>query len=49
MIGYTQVVNKITHRSGTQMDYTHIKGALLEEFHVKAIVENIHFPVYIIL
>lgn len=41
MIGYTQVVNEPTHISGSQADHIYIKGALLEEFHTKAIIQNI--------
>ena len=41
MIGYTQVVNEPTNISGSRADHIYIKGALLEEFHTKAIIQNI--------
>lgn len=50
MIGYKQVENKITHRSWTQIDYSHIKSALLEEFHnyTKYAFSCIHYTAQIV-
>ena len=38
IIGYTQVVNEPRHTSGPQLDHVYMKSALLEEFHIKAVV-----------
>ena len=43
MIGYTHVANETRHISGSQIDHVYIKSAVLEEFHIKAIVQNIYF------
>ena len=43
MIVYSQVVDESTHISGSKTDDVYIKSALLEEFHIKAIVQNIYF------
>ena len=43
MTGYTQVVNEPIHISGSQLGHVYTKNALLQEFHTKAIVENIFF------
>ena len=34
-LGYTQVVNKPTHISSSQIDHVYLKSALLDEFHYK--------------
>lgn len=46
MIVYPQIVDKSTHISGLKTDHLYIKNALLEEFHTKAIVQNIYFSDY---
>ena len=43
MIVYPQIVDKSTHISGLKTDHVYIKSALLEEFHTKAIVQNVYF------
>ena len=42
MIEYTHVANETRHISGSQIDHVY-KSALLEEFYIKAIVQNIYF------
>ena len=43
MIVYTQVVDESTHISGSKTDHVYLKSALLEEFHINTIVQNIYF------
>lgn len=42
MVRYTQV-NEPGHISGFQKDNVYVKRVLLEEFHTKAIVQNVYF------
>ena len=42
MVRYTQV-NEPGHISGFQTDNVYVKRVLLEEFHTKAIVQNVYF------
>lgn len=43
IVRYTQVVNEPGHISGFQTDNVYVKHVLLEEFHTKAIVQNVYF------
>ena len=49
MIGYTQVVNKTTHVSGSQIDHVYIMNDLLKEFHTKSFsVKRVSYKVIVL-
>ena len=40
---HVQIVNKLTHISGSLIDYVYIKKTLMGEYSANATVENIYF------